>query len=73
MNTRTRITGGETVAEARIGLIMRGIEEETGIATAVGVAAEVLTIAKNVGEADTMMRRVEVGLLTEALLLLVVV
>lgn len=75
MIIRTRITGGETVAEAGIGLIMKGIEEGTGNATAVEVevAAEVLTIAKNAGEEDMTTRRGEVDLLTEALLLLVVV
>lgn len=73
MIIRTRITGGETVAEAGTGLNMKGIEEGTGIATAVEVAAEVLTIAENAGEEDMTKRRGEVDLLTEALLLFVVV
>ena len=58
-------TGGETVAEAGIGLIMTGLEQGIGIATAAEVAAGVLIIAGNVGGPDMMMmRRLEAGLLS---------
>ncbi|MFS7901027.1 hypothetical protein Hanom_Chr00s162725g01825751 [Helianthus anomalus] len=60
-----RFIGGETVAEAGTDM-MRDIEVGTGIVT----EAEVLIIAENVEEGDTMMIRAEVRLLTGVFLLL---
>ena len=63
MIIRTGIIGGETAVEAGIDLNTRDLEEEIGIATAVGVSAEVLIIAENAGDPDMMMIRIRVGLL----------
>ncbi|KAF5805367.1 hypothetical protein HanRHA438_Chr05g0217931 [Helianthus annuus] len=64
-----RFIGRETVAEAGTDM-MRDIEVGTGIVTEAEVAAEVLIIAENVEEGDTMMIRAEVRLLTGVFLLL---